>query len=333
MSHHTSDPLDDLLERTSRTFAVGIRRLPGPLRREITVAYLLLRVSDYFEDNRAMADDEKIQALEAWADALAGGVDSTGAAFDARTWVGEAVEGAPPDREAALAARDIMAGLDALDERTAAPIRAHVIDSTRGMARWVRRGPDFRTIEDLDDYMFEVAGRVGLLLTDVFAARFAPVAARAGELRRSGTEFGLALQTVNVIRGLNDDPDRGWIFVPTALLPAGRAPAELWADDVPDRDSLRRAVLNRLVTKAEAHLHEGLSYTLTIPRRLLGVRIFCLLPLLFAARTLALSRDNPRVFDEEVKLTRAEVGAMVAKVRLGALSDGWCRRTFRRMLS
>ncbi|MYK68472.1 MAG: hypothetical protein F4020_02595 [Gammaproteobacteria bacterium] len=44
--------LQELLVASSRTFAVGIRILPEPLRTEVTVAYLLLRVSDYLEDNR-----------------------------------------------------------------------------------------------------------------------------------------------------------------------------------------------------------------------------------------------------------------------------------------
>ena len=39
------------------------------------------------------------------------------------------------------------------------------------MARWTERGPVFRTEADLDDYMHEVAGRVGHLLTELFVLR------------------------------------------------------------------------------------------------------------------------------------------------------------------
>lgn len=42
--------LQQLLPGSSRTFSVGIDLWPGPWRQEITVAYLLLRVSDYLED-------------------------------------------------------------------------------------------------------------------------------------------------------------------------------------------------------------------------------------------------------------------------------------------
>ena len=44
------DLLDQLLERTSRTFALSIPLLPEPARREVTLAYLLLRIADTLED-------------------------------------------------------------------------------------------------------------------------------------------------------------------------------------------------------------------------------------------------------------------------------------------
>ena len=42
--------LETLLIATSRTFALAIPLLPEPLRREVTLSYLLFRVADTFED-------------------------------------------------------------------------------------------------------------------------------------------------------------------------------------------------------------------------------------------------------------------------------------------
>ena len=39
--------LDQLLRATSRTFALGIERLPQPLRDEVRVAYLVLRILEH----------------------------------------------------------------------------------------------------------------------------------------------------------------------------------------------------------------------------------------------------------------------------------------------
>ncbi len=42
--------LDELLVKTSRTFALSIPPLPEPTRRQVTVAYLLFRLIDTVED-------------------------------------------------------------------------------------------------------------------------------------------------------------------------------------------------------------------------------------------------------------------------------------------
>lgn len=42
--------LQDLLVKTSRTFALAIPLLPEPTAHEVTVAYLLFRIADTFED-------------------------------------------------------------------------------------------------------------------------------------------------------------------------------------------------------------------------------------------------------------------------------------------
>jgi farnesyl-diphosphate farnesyltransferase len=42
--------LHDLLTKTSRTFALSIPELPEPTMREVTIAYLLFRIADTFED-------------------------------------------------------------------------------------------------------------------------------------------------------------------------------------------------------------------------------------------------------------------------------------------
>jgi hypothetical protein len=82
------------------------------------------------------------------------------------------------------------------------------------MARWVLRGPVVLKEEDMDDYMFEVAGRVGYLSTEVFAWYSKAIKNRQDLLMPLAKETGLALQTVNILRGLRKDFERGWIYVP-----------------------------------------------------------------------------------------------------------------------
>src|SRR5512140_3725396 len=55
--------LERLLERTSRTFALAIPVLPEPTRREVTLAYLLFRIADTFEDAVPWSPASRLHAL------------------------------------------------------------------------------------------------------------------------------------------------------------------------------------------------------------------------------------------------------------------------------
>ena len=314
--------LQELLRRSSRTFAVGIEILPSPLREEITVAYLLLRVSDYLEDNQELADGEKVSLLREWRRVLGGG-DSR-ALVDRMTRAREDT----PDAFVARHTATVLLGLNRLDREARGVLVRRVRESSAGMARWTERGSSFETEADLDDYMHEVAGRVGHLLTELFVLRLRGLGGVRERMMRLGREFGLALQTVNVIRGLHEDRDRGWIYVPTAFLPDPEIePRELFSAT---NHAAAMAVLARLVDKADRHLGAARAYIRLIPRRHHRVRLFCLLPLLFAVRTLALSRDNPDVLERETKMTRREVAAITRDARAMGFSNRWiewyCRR-------
>ena len=310
--------LSELLRATSRTFALGIELLGSPLRDEVRVAYLILRVSDYLEDNTVMAPGKKVELLSLWHRILhkEESVQTLLAAL------GED-EDPIPDLEAIRHVEEIMRGFEALSSGAQAVIAQHAGDSTLGMARWAERGSDFRDEADLDDYMHEVAGRVGYLLTDLFALQVPEVRDRHEELMKLGQEFGLALQTVNVIRGLGSDRDRGWVFVPRTFIPAGGPAPERLFDEEQRPHALH--VLERLVAKADGHFGAALDYTTMLPRREWRIRLFCLLPLFFGVRTLALSRGNPEVLDGEVKISRPEVKAIARWSGMFHRSNRWIR--------
>ncbi len=315
------------MERTSRTFAIGIRRLPRKLRRSVSVAYLLLRVSDYFEDNERMSPTEKIAALNGWASIL-GDEGEPGSA--AALPLDIAADDPLPDAHAVRDVGSILAAFKALPAEHHDYVRTHVVASTHGMARWVESGPAFTSESDLDDYMFEVAGRVGHLLTDLFAAEIPRVADRKAHFDRLGRDFGLGLQTVNVIRGLHEDPERGWLFIPTDFLGQSGDGIKNGMQGGLDRPTRLKA-LDLLTSKADRHLQAAEEYVVGLPRSEWGVRLFCLLPLLFATRTVGLSAGNDSVFETEVKLERAEVMRITRTAHLGAGSNAWVRREWRRL--
>jgi len=319
-THHAGadgPTLNELLHAASRTFAIGIDLLPEPLRSEIEVAYLLLRVSDYLEDNESMPADRKVPLLETWVRVLR----EEEPVEDLESILLQ-VPDQTPDALVARNVRRVLEGFRGMRPVARDIIGRHVTDSTEGMARWAARGPDIPDEAALDDYMHEVAGRVGWLLTELFADRIPEVEGRRDDMMTLGREFGLALQTVNVIRGLHSDWERGWVFVPDEYVPGRMLPGQLFEEGRRTR-AMEIEILDRLVPKAEAHLAAAQDYISVIPRRERGIRLFCLLPYLFAVRTLAISRKNPRVFEEETKITRKEVKSIYLWTRLFGGSNRW----------
>jgi farnesyl-diphosphate farnesyltransferase len=314
----------EMLRLVSRTFALSIEQLPALLRESIGVAYLMFRVSDFLEDNEIMAAERKAELLTLWSDILSGQV-----APERLTALLTDVDSTDPEAAVAQHADQVLALLAKLPPEIQDTIRNEVRESSLGMARWQLRGPNVLDEADLDDYMFEVAGRVGLMLTRIFALHYRPIAEMKDQLMPLGKEFGLALQTVNVIRGLRKDFERGWIFVPESLCTqAGIKPPDLFA---PDKMEEAMHVVEALSNKAERHLRNGLQYIKLIPRRYHRLRLACMWPLFFAARTLAISRSDRRVLQSEAKITRDEVKQIILDTQVGGWSNTWMEQYFERL--
>lgn len=327
MSSRNKLPSDfyQLLEASSRTFNVGICRLRRPLRDEVALAYLLLRVSDFLEDAPEIPSSQKAHLLEIWAATLEGHTDGRKIIETIRGWPADT-----PDLAVAENLSRLAEALRRLPPHSQSVLRVHVKASTLGMARWARKGPLFQTEADLDDYMFEVAGRVGHLLTELFAHHHPILKPKLERLMPLGRQFGLALQTVNVIRGLHEDPLRGWVFIPSEFLDGSNClPGDLWKEN---QERAREITLRRLVSKARMHLAEAEEYVRLIPRRFRRIRVFCLLPLFFAARTLSLSASDTGVFFFERKITRQEVHRIVLKTTILAPFNSWGSRFTQRLL-
>jgi farnesyl-diphosphate farnesyltransferase len=312
----TSPDFQTMLRSVSRTFALSIERLPRLLREVITLAYLMFRVSDYLEDNEVMTPERKVELLNLWVNVLDGEVSSQ----DLKAHLADL----DPDDPEAIVARQagaLLQHLEKLPREVQAYIRHEVRETSIGMARWQARGPVVRDEDDLDDYMFEVAGRVGHMLTHIFGWYARPINQLKDQLMPLAREFGLALQTVNVIRGLHKDYERGWVYVPQSFCTeVGIRPPDLFK---PENLEAALVVVDMLADKAERHLRLGLRYVKMIPRRYHGLRLACMWPLFFAARTLAISRRNREVLADEAKMTRDEVRQIIADTRVWGWSNHW----------
>ncbi|HEX4824501.1 MAG TPA: squalene/phytoene synthase family protein [Candidatus Polarisedimenticolaceae bacterium] len=211
--------LDDLLEKTSRTFALSIPMLPEPTRRHVEIAYLLFRVADTFEDAVLWPRASRIAAL----DDLAVLLETRGGEEEAsRRWLDEV-----PLKHAGYLEllHETPAVLEAYWEMPAAARRALARDllrTVRGMADVVRRGDErgnlrLGSVRELRDYCYVVAGIVGEMLTELFLVDHAALAPVAERLRRRSRFFGEGLQLVNILKDAASDATEGRVYLPATV--------------------------------------------------------------------------------------------------------------------
>lgn len=310
------------LEGVSRSFAQPIAALPPTLRAAVTVGYLLCRVADTIEDApEGGGGDTPVNAatrdahFDRFVAALEGRARATDFERALRAWPGT-------EAELALAGglSRVLRTLDATPTVMGATVRRWVGEMVSGMRVYTHRcaGHDGLraplTVSDLERYCYFVAGTVGHMLTDLFLAHMGPEAAQLeGPLRRRAESFGTGLQLVNILKDVTDDRARGWAFVPRELTDLDQLSLAALLD------GQRRAQAHRSIAPlfdlARKKLDDALAYTLVIPAEQTGIRLFCLLPVFMAARTLVLARDNDDVFTpgQPVKIARGEVEQLGAQ--------------------
>jgi farnesyl-diphosphate farnesyltransferase len=305
------------LRQVSRTFSRPIETLPGDLRRAVTCGYLLCRAVDAVEDNESFSREERDERYLAFHRTLQGAAP---ARHFETLWNG--VTGSPPHEiELCSQMNRVMTVLVGVPEKMREAVLRWVTEMARGMQIYSHREADRDgvvapwTSDDLERYCYFVAGTVGHMLTELFISEMGlepegPAAERMSELAEP---FGAGLQLVNILKDITDDLHRGWSFVPRSLCRA----QGLHHRDL--TDPARRAEAHRAVTPlfdlARRNLDRALDYTLAVPRRHREVRLFCLLPLWLAVRTIACAYGNDAMFTpgREVKVSRDEVEEVTAR--------------------
>ena len=323
-----------MLPLVSRTFALCIRFLPEPLETSVEIAYLLCRVADTIEDAPRLSPPEKRALLIRFRDALS--EDAPDLAPLARAFEGSDL----PDEQLATRADAVLREFHRLPSSDQQSILPWVREMCDGMADFAdvagAEGPEgLRSLPDeaaLDRYCYYVAGTVGHLLTGLFQLRFsAEDGARAVALDQLATSFGLGLQLTNIVKDVADDRQRGWSFVPRDLCELmGISPDQLGD---PDRRQEARRVIDALIAKAQRHLDDAVRYCTLLPHRAYGIRVFCLVSVYLAARTLALASRDDRMLQRghKVKITRSEVYRTVLATHLAAPSNHLIRAYYRRL--
>lgn len=308
----------DALLAVSRSFARPIEMLPGDLRSAVMCGYLLCRIADTIEDNAFFSMAERDERYHVFLGALQASPESAEVKRFERLF--EGVRGDETEADLARHLSVVMRVYRSIPSEMQRKATRWIEEMVRGMQLYSHRGNEadgfnaMHTVEDLERYCFFVAGTVGHMLTDLFVEEFGRESASLElDLRKNAEAFGLGLQLVNILKDVTDDRTRHVSYVPRTSCAAAGLTIQNLVDDG-NRDAAHAAVAP-LFDRAQEHLDRALEYTLTIPKEQTSVRLFCLLPLWMAVRTLVHGRGNDAMFvaGAPVKIARDEVERLIGE--------------------
>lgn len=320
--------LTALLRGVSRSFYLTLRALPGSVRGQIGLAYLLARTADTIADTATLLPDERLARLLAFRAQVQGGEGP---------WTPPEAED-PAERRLLEAAPRALALLEQTAEADRARIRSVVTTLTEGMEMDLRTFPQGEpgalvALPDraaLDRYIYLVAGCVGEFWTEMTMDHDSALRHWDAEASSAaGIRFGKALQLTNVLRDAPRDLRRGRCYLPADELAAlDLAPSDLLH---PEKSEQAWPVTASLVRLALEHYGAAESYILVIPRRAVRLRLAALWPALIGLRTLEALARNPRWLDpaRPAKISRGAVYRIMARSFVVAPSNtgvrGWMR--------
>jgi farnesyl-diphosphate farnesyltransferase len=326
-----------VLPRVSRTFALNIRLLGGPLGEAVLLGYLFCRIADTVEDSPHLDPRAKVRLLEEYSKLFPLG---DGWRDRVREWsrAFAELESAGDDHALAARAQSVFESFAALPAEFRRPVEECAGEMAAGMRLFAERragSPDGRlrldTLADLELYCHYVAGTVGQMLCRLFAISSPSLdLVRQERMRRLAGRFGLAMQLTNIVQDVADDAQTGAFYVPRALAARHRLAPEQMLD--PERRTAARAVVCELVALAASALDAALAFTLLIPRREARLRLFCLWPIFLAARTLRRARDDERLLvpGARPRIARSELRRCLGQTTLAVISNGAIRRLYAR---
>ena len=285
--------IQNLLDRTSRTFALAIPLLETPPRHEVSVSYLLFRIADTFEDATRWSRQRRLDALGAFTQLLRN-PEHYGAHALGRAWRDER----PSDDEGTLELLEELDGvvreLDGFSSVRRRLIVQHVARTAEGMTEFVRRadedgGLKLVDAQDLQRYCYVVAGIVGELLTELFIESAPHLEAVRPELMERQAAFGEGLQLVNILKDADADALEGRSYLPSSM----------------DRENV--------FAIAKADLRAASEYVLLLQRANAprGTVEFTALPVLLAHAAL----EQVERYGPGSKVSRARVSELLGKLR------------------
>jgi len=305
--------LREILKKVSRSFYLSLIILPSETRRQVSLAYLFCRAADTIADTDLLPAVSRLTYLALLQDQFR----SSPSFFV----IGKIRQGLVP-LQTHQAERTLLERLEKcfhmylhLSPADQGLMRDLVLTLTHSMEMDLQCFPldesapkAFPIFSDLDLYCYYVAGCVGEFWTKIHRRHLSSLKNwDEKSMCEKGVRFGKGLQMTNILRDLPRDLKRGRCYIPeTMLKEEGLSTAELLSHQALPR---LRPLLFNLIRQTLEHLDCAWEYTMDIPRQEMRLRLACLLPILFALKTLKLIASSDQFLDSSVslKISRLDV--------------------------
>lgn len=309
-----------LLEGVSRTFALTIPQLPAPLYPAVANAYLLCRIVDTIEDEISLSPEQKKDFCSRFIDIVKTGAHAQAFAEELAPLLSK--QTIPAEHSLIRLIPRVITVTHRLDAAQIEALACCVETMASGMPIYqaLDLHAGLRTMKDMDDYCYYVAGCVGEMLAKLFCHYSPEIASHRDELLKLSVSFGQGLQMTNILKDIWDDAQRGVCWLPQDIF---TETGFNLADLTPETDDERfRLGLTHLISVAHGHLQNALTYTQLLPSHEVGLRNFCLWALGMAVLTLKKIKENLN-FNEsrQVKISRNSVKATIIASKLTGRSN------------
>lgn len=309
-----------LLEGVSRTFALTIPQLPEALYPAVANAYLLCRIVDTIEDEVSLNAEQKKRFCGEFINIVKTGQGAESFATELAPLLSE--QTIPAEHSLIRLIPRVIAITHSLAPDQIEALACCVETMAGGMPVYqaLDLHAGLKTMKDMDDYCYYVAGCVGEMLAKLFCHYSPEIDQHRDELLKLSVSFGQGLQMTNILKDIWDDAKRGVCWLPQDIFTeTGFNLADLTAET---DDARFRLGLEHLISIAHGHLQNALTYTQLLPSHETGIRNFCLWALGMAVLTLKKIKQNLDFNQsEQAKITRKSVKATIIACKLTARSN------------
>lgn len=306
-----------LLPGVSRTFALTIPLLPEPLCAIVTNAYLLCRIVDTIEDDDSLTLTEKQHFHEEFRRVLE--QQAAPQSFANALLAKISVQTPLKELELIQEIPYIIACSRTFTVAQQTQLTQCVNIMSRGMSEFQRNASlaGLKTMNQLENYCYHVAGVVGEMLTELFCDYAPAMMKHKTQAVQLAVSFGQALQMTNILADIWEDQNRGICWLPQEIfLKHG---VDLTHGLPAQNQSGYQTAIQTLVLIAYQQLQHAMEYFALIPAAELGIKQFTLLPINLAVLTLSHIYHAPDFTERKhIKINRHIIKPLVLSSKLAA---------------